>query len=66
MNDEDVKNKPFKIITVEDELKSMLQNRDQFIQKIGEDTYNRLVKKLEVDIQHRKQPRSASPSEAQS
>ena len=56
------KNKPFKIITLEDELKSMLQNRDKFIQKLGQDTYNRLVEKLETDIQRRKQPESASPS----
>jgi hypothetical protein len=60
--DDVVKNKPFKIITLEDELKSMLQNRDKFIQKLGQDTYNRLVEKLETDIQRRKQPESASPS----
>ena len=61
-NDDVVKNKPFKIITLEDELKSMLLNRDKFIQKLGQDTYNRLVEKLETDIQRRKQPESASPS----
>jgi hypothetical protein len=60
--DDVVKNKPYKIITLEDELKSMLQNRDKFIQKLGQDTYNRLVEKLETDIQRRKQPESASPS----
>ena len=57
-----VKNKPFKVVSLEDELSSMVNNREKFIKKFGQDTYNRLVEKLETDIQRRKQPQSASPS----
>lgn len=63
-SEENLKNKPFKFITLEDELKSMLNNREKFVQKLGQETYNRLVDKLEIDIQRRKQPQSATPSEA--
>lgn len=60
---EKVKNHPFKIVSVEDELNNMVKNRDQFIQKLGKDTYDNLVKKLEDDILNRKRPRSASSPE---
>ena len=60
---EKVKNHPFKTISIEDELANMIKNRDLFIQKLGQETYDNLVKKLENDILDRKRPRSASPQE---
>jgi hypothetical protein len=60
---EKIKNHPFKVITNEDELANMIKNRDLFIQKLGKETYDNLVKKLENDILDRKRPRSASPQE---
>lgn len=61
--DDKVKNHPFKTITVEDELANMIKNRDKFIQQLGQETYDNLVKKLEDDILNRKRPRSASSPE---
>ena len=61
--DDKVKNHPFKTVSIEDELSNMIKNRDQFVQKLGQETYDNLVKKLEDDILTRKRPRSASSPE---
>jgi hypothetical protein len=59
------KNKQSKlsVFKAEDDLAFMKRNRDKFVKKMGQDTYERLVKELEDHISSRKQPRSATPSE---
>lgn len=61
----DQKNKQnLSIFKAEDDLAFMKRNREKFLKKMGQDTYDRLVKELEDHIRSRKQPRSATPSEA--
>ena len=51
------------IVTTEQELSQMKKHREKFIQQMGQDTYDRLVKKLEDHISSRKRPKSAAQSE---
>jgi formiminotetrahydrofolate cyclodeaminase len=53
-----------KIVTTEEDLAFMRRNREKFIQQMGQETYDRLEKKLEDYISNRKQPQSAVTSEA--
>jgi hypothetical protein len=62
MNNEDkLKNQSIHIMTTEAELANMQKHREKFVQKMGQETYDRLVKKLEDHILDRKRPKSASP-----
>lgn len=61
--DEKIKNSPLTIFTTEDELAYMQKHRDKIVNKIGQDEYDSLVKKLEDHIRTRKQPKSAASSE---
>ena len=51
------------IFTTEEELAHMKKHREKFVQQMGQDTYDRLVKKLEDHISSRNQPKSAAQSE---
>lgn len=59
---DDVKNKDqnLTVFTTEQDLANMKKNREKFVQQMGQDKYDSLVKKLENHISNRKQPRSAS------
>ncbi len=61
--DEKIKNSPLSVFTTEDDLAYMKKHRETIIQKVGQDTYNGLVEKLEDHIRNRKQPKSASNPE---
>ncbi len=57
------KNQNLKTFTTEEDLANMLKNREKLVEKMGQDTYDRLVKKLENHINTRKRPKSAAQSE---
>ena len=61
--DKDPKDQKLRIFTTEEDLANMVKHKDKFVEKMGQDTYDRLVKQLEDHIGRRKQPQSAADSE---
>jgi len=61
--DKDPKDQKLRIFTTEEDLANMVKHKDKFVEKMGQDTYDRLVKQLEDHISRRKQPQSAADSE---
>lgn len=61
-NNDRLKNQAIHTVTTESELANMLRYREKFVQKLGQETYDRLVKQLENHIRNSKRPKSASPT----
>lgn len=45
-----MKNRPLRIFTSEEDLENMKKNKGKFIQKMGQDTYDRLLDQLQTHI----------------
>lgn len=56
--DKDLKDQKLRIFTTEEDLANMVRHKDKFVEKMGQDTYDRLVKQLEDHVSRRKQPQS--------
>jgi len=61
--DKDPKDQKLRIFTTEEDLANMVRHKDKFVEKMGQDTYDRLVKQLEDHVSRQKQPLSATNSE---
>ncbi len=48
--DKDLKDQKLRIFTTEEDLANMVKHKDKFVGKMGQDTYDRLVKQLELTL----------------
>ena len=61
--DDEVKQSPLSVFTTEDDLSYMKRHREEIVQQIGQDKYDRLVKELEDHIYSREQSKPSADTE---